>query len=51
MDARKGQVSRWKRELGNESRGLLKVPNALGDLPRENTCPRHKENQVYDAIR
>ena len=50
MDAPKGQVSRWKRELGNEYLGFLKVSNDLSDLPRESTFPRHKHNQVYNAI-
>jgi hypothetical protein len=50
MDATKGQVSRWKGELGKESRGLLKVANDLTNLPSVNICPRHKENQAYDVI-
>jgi len=37
-------------ELGNDSLGFLEVVNALSDLPRVNTCPRHKENQVYNAV-
>jgi hypothetical protein len=39
-----------ERELGYESIGLLKVANDLSNLPSVNTCPRHKENQVYDII-
>ena len=50
MDAPKGKFSRWKMDLGNESRGSLKVFNDLSNLPSVNTCPRHKENQVYNEI-
>jgi hypothetical protein len=44
------QVSRWKMELGNKSRGLFEVVKTLSDLGRDSTCPRHKENQVYHEI-
>jgi hypothetical protein len=48
MESPKGQVSIWKRELGNESKGF-KVANALSNPPRVNTFPRHKENQVCNV--
>jgi hypothetical protein len=50
MDSPKGQVSRWKRELGNEPWGSFEVSNDLSDLPREDTFLRHKENQVYNVV-
>jgi hypothetical protein len=50
MEAPKGQDFIWKRELGKNPKGFLKVSNDLSNLPSVNTCPRHKENQVYDII-
>jgi hypothetical protein len=50
MEYPKVQVSIWKRELGKESKGLLKVANDLSNLPSVNTCLKQKENQVYDII-
>jgi hypothetical protein len=50
MECPKVKVYVWKRELGYESIGFLKVVNDLSNLPSVNTCPRLKENKVYDII-